>query len=253
MSAGPEKTDDFITPRQSRRNLEGVGFKRVRTLPGSTFKDSSMLIVVPTRGRETDKTISPAWDMTMQNVARPMNQKVAGPVYVCGDEVGEAYNRAISQLALPSKFKFVLTVEDDNLLPPDAILRLRESIDLGPFDAVSGLYFTKGELNMPMAYGDPERFRTTGELEFEPRDVRACLEAGEVMEVNGIAMGCALWRTDLFRRVAAPWYVTVQEGDKGGGTQDLTFCARARRLGARFAVDMRVRVGHLNTDDGVVY
>ena len=256
MSAGPDKTQGFLTPTEAKYALEGVGFQRVQTLPGSTFKDSSTLIVVPTRGRETDRTISPVWNMTTQNLAKHMNQRVYGPIFVCGDEVGHAYNRAIRELVLSptaAKFKFVMTIEDDNLLPPDALLRLRESIDLGPFDAVSGIYFTKGEFNMPMAYGDPIRFERAGELEFEPRDIRACLDAGEVMEVNGIAMGCALWRTDLFRRVADPWFVTVQEGEKGGGTQDLTFCARARRVGARFAVDMRVRVGHLNTDDGVVY
>jgi hypothetical protein len=78
------------------------------------------------------------------------------------------------------------------------------------------------------------------------------------MEVNGIAMGCALWRMELFRELAAPWFVTVNDvfPEKGGAqcfTQDLYFCERARRAGKRFAVDFRVKVGHLDTETGVVY
>jgi hypothetical protein len=36
-------------------------------------------------------------------------------------------------------------------------------------------------------------------------------------------------------------------------TQDLYFCKRAVAAGKRFAVDMRVCVGHLDTQTGVLY
>ena len=121
---------------------------------------------------------------------------------------------------------------------------------------MSGLYFTKGEINMPMAYGDPAHFERTGELEFTPRDIRAALEAGQVMPVNGIAMGCALWRMDLFRAMPRPWFVTVDDvvdGKPMGFTQDLWFCRQARMSGYRFCVDTRVKVGHLDIQTGEVY
>ena len=37
----------------------------------------------------------------------------------------------------------MLTLEDDNLPPPDGLLRLYESIEAGPYDAVGGLYWTR--------------------------------------------------------------------------------------------------------------
>jgi len=141
-------------------------------------------------------------------------------------------------------------------VPPDAQIRLLETIDKYKFDGVSGIYFTKGEVNMPMAYGNAERFRTTGELEFQPIDIREALSKGEVVEVNGIANGCSLYRIDLFREIPPPWFVTVADVTPQGPmafTQDLWFCKAARAKGKRFGVDLRVRVGHMDLATGEVY
>jgi len=232
----------------------GLGFERVEGIAGSTYKDSSTVIVIPTRGFIHYRVVQ-SW----QGMIAPMNQKRA-ILFCSGDEVGHAYNRMIQNIldnSELSKWKYVLTLEDDNLQPPDAHIRLLESIELGPFDAVSGIYFTKGDLNMPMAYGDPEVFRRTGVLDFKPRDIRQALETDRVMEVCGVAMGCTLYRMDLFRQIPAPWFVTVADliPEKGVAafTQDLYYCERAIRLGKRFAVDLRVKVGHLDTASGIVY
>ena len=272
----------------------GAGFDMVEHIPGSTYKDASTVIVIPTRGptrmtcpackasNEHDATHckscgaqipigstprptgAPAGIAT-QVVERwlgliaPMNQKRA-MLFTSGHEVGRAYDAMIAQiLSHPElkKWRYVMTLEDDNLPPVDAQIRLLETIEAGGFDAVSGLYFTKGGINMPMAYGDPDEFARTGVLDFRPRDVRAALAAGQVMRVNGIAMGCALWRMDLFRQFTPPWYVTVSDVVPGKGvvgmTQDLNFCERMCRNGKRLCVDMRVRVGHLDVNTGRVY
>lgn len=235
-------------------NSAGLGFERVEHIAGSTFKDNSTVIVIPTRGMIHHRVVN-AW----QNLIAPMNQKRA-LLFASGHEVGVAYNTMISSvLANPelSKWKYVLTLEDDNLPPPDAHIRLLESIEWGNYDAVSGLYFTKGEVGMPMAYGDPAEHGRTGVLDFRPRDVREALAAGQVMPVNGIAMGCALWRMNLFREMPAPWFVTVNDVVPGQGprcfTQDLSFCEKAVRAAKRFAVDMRVKVGHMDVNTGRVY
>ena len=235
-------------------SLRPLGFERIETLPGTTFRDNSTIVVCPTRGMISHRVVG-AW----QNLIAPMNQKRAW-LFAAGDEVGHAYNRLIEFiLADPnlSQWKYLLTVEDDNLLPPDAHVRLLESIEAGPFDAVGGLYFTKGDFNMPMAYGSPAEYAATGVLDFRPRHVNECLAAGQVMEVNGIAMGCSLYRMSLFREIPAPWFVTVADliPEKGVQcmTQDLAFCEKARRAGKRFAVDMRVRVAHLDVQTGIAY
>jgi len=232
----------------------GLGFERIQHHRGSTFQDNSTVIIIPTRGMVHNKVVQ-----SLMSMVAPMNTKRC-IIWAEGDEVGKAYSKVIKEvLAHPdlSKWKYVLTLEDDNIQPPDAHIRLLESIELGPFDAVSGIYFTKGEVNMPMAYGDPAHYAATGELEFRPRDIRQALQTGSIMEVNGIAMGCSLYRMDMFRQIEGPWFVTVADWEEGKGgksfTQDLYFCERAKKAGKRFAVDMRVHVGHLDINTGVVY
>lgn len=234
--------------------FKGLGFERIETISGTTYKDCSTIIVAPTRGTINVKVVQ-AW----QNLLPLMNQKRAF-IFATGHEVGIAYNQLIENIIVNpelNKWKYILTLEDDNLPPPDALQRLIETIEESQYDAVSGIYFTKGDINMPMAYGTPERFRATGELEFIPRNVVEAVQNGHVMEVNGIAMGCALWKLDLFKEIKSPWFVTCNDivPEKGAMcyTQDLYFCERARRLGKRFAVDFRVKVGHLDINTGLVY
>jgi hypothetical protein len=236
--------------------LAGKGFERIEHIAGATYRDSSTMIIVPSREDKFHKRVVQSW----QNLIAPMNQK-RGFIYVTGDEVGVAYTNTIKQLlAHPetSKWRYVMTLESDNLPPPDAHIRMLESIEAFGLDAVGGLYFTKGHVNMPMCYGDPAEYARTGVIDFRPRDLRAALRAGDrVVECNGIAMGCSLYRMDLFRQIEPPWFVTVNDIVEGKGvqgyTQDLYFCEKAKRAGKRFGVDTRVRVGHMDLLSGEVF
>jgi hypothetical protein len=244
----------------------GLGFERVEHLPGTTYKDNSTVIIIPTRGKyknaegkEIEGLIASKVVSAWQGLISPMNQKRA-MLFASGHEVGQAYDAMIKMILEHPElknWKYVMTLEDDNIPPPDAHIRLLETIEWGSYDAVSGLYFTKGEVNMPMAYGDPDEYARTGALNFRPRDIREALAAGQIMPVCGIAMGCALWRMSLFRDIPPPWYVTVNDLIPGKGvvgyTQDLHFCQKAVTAGKRFACDLRVHVGHLDIGSGVIY
>lgn len=237
------------------QSLEGKGFSSITKLPGSTFRDNSTVIIIPTRGMIHHRVVQ-AW----QGLMAPMNQKRA-IVFATGHEVGMAYDAMVENILRDpntSKWPYIMSLEDDNIPPPDAHIKLIESLEYGNFDAVSGIYFTKGEYGMPMAYGDPDVYESTGVLDFRPRDVRTALQKGHIMPVNGIACGCALWRMDLFRKIPKPWFQTVTEYAENTGTkqftQDLFFCEKAKRMAAaRFAVDFRVRVGHMDVSTGEVY
>jgi len=236
--------------------LDGLGFERVQRHSSATYRDNSTIIIVPSREDKFHYKVVNSW----QNMIAPMNARRI-LLYVVNDEVGKAYTTMVQNILKDpqlSTWKYVMTMETDNIQPPDAQIRLLESIEEFGLDGVSGIYFTKGEVNMPMCYGDPEHYRQTGELEFRPRDIRAALATGNrVVECNGVAMGCSLYRLDLFKQIEPPWFVTVNDIVEGKGvqgfTQDLFFCEKAKRAGKRFGVDLRVRVGHLDFASGVVY
>jgi hypothetical protein len=215
--------------------------RRIRR--GKGYRDLSTVIVVPTRGMIPARAVE-----TWMGLMTPMNNPVVR-LFVSGMEVGEAYNAAVEMiLAQLPQFRYMLTLEEDNLPPPDGLLRLYESID--DYAAVGGLYWTKGEGGQPMIYGDPK-----GVLAFQPQ----VPQPEKVQECNGLGMGFTLFRMDLFRdeRIPRPWFKTVQtwDRDKGGqqGTQDLYFFANARKAGYRIASDNRVRVGHYDFGGDMVW
>lgn len=235
----------------------GKAYPRMLVMHGASFHDARTILMIPTRGTMNSRCV----DSVMRML--PVMNQPRIPFICSGHEVGRAYNQMVATiLAHPdlSKFPFVMTIEDDMIVPPDAHIRLLESMEEMKLDAVSGLYFTKGDFNAPMAYGNPLDYARTGVLDFKPfppEVVREAMNSSVTMPVNGIAMGCALWRMDLFREIAGPWFVTcndIYEGATKVYTQDLYFCERAvREKGKRFAVDFRVRCGHMDVASGEVY
>jgi len=243
------------------RHNQDLEHSVARLHKGRTYEDLTTVMVVPTRGDIPAKVVG-SW----MSLMRPMNQVCAGPEFFAGFEVGDAYNRAVEGILATNvqirvnkgrPFRYMLTLEDDNLPPPDGILRLMESIK--EHDVVGGLYWTKGEEGQPMIYGNPSvlprNFVPQPPL---PQQVQRC---------NGLGMGFTLFRVDLLEKMAPDlpkndqgvrqWFKTVQEWspDKGGKafTQDLWFFDQAAKYGARVASDNRVLVGHYDKVNDVVW
>lgn len=220
-----------------------------RLVKGATYKDLSTIIVCPTRG---GRSLSPKWVMYLLGLMRPMNQPCVGPIFLENMEVGDAYNVGIENiLANPqlAKFKYLLTIEDDVLPPPDGLLKLYECMD--KFDVAGGLYWTKGEGGAPMIYGDIN----TIPLNFIPQ-----LPIPNTMqECRGLGMGFNLFKLSMFRdgKIPKPWFKTLQEWDeqKGGRgyTQDLYFYENAGKAGYKFCCYTSVRCGHMDCDTGFVW
>ncbi len=216
-----------------------------RLLKGKAYRDLSTICIVPTRGMISAK-VTQSW----MGLMTPMNHKFTR-LFMIGMEVGEAYTSAIEFiLGHPelSKWKYILTLEEDNMPPPDGLLKLYENID--DYSALGGLYWTKGEGGQPMIYGNPE----DPEFNFIPQ-----LPTKEIQECNGLGMGFTLFKTDLFKdeKIEKPWFKTLQEfsPEKGarGYTQDLFFFEKIRKLGYKVACDTRVRVGHYDIEMDIVW
>lgn len=243
---------------EAQMRSPGLGFEQVDTLHECTYRDSSTVMVCPTRG-QIDYRVVQSWS----DLIRVPNQRRSF-LFCEGAEVADAYNKLVDRVLSDfqlSTCRYLMTVEDDNILPADAHLRLLDTIQSGPWDAVSGIYFKKTEPAHPLVFGDPEKRTALGGYDFRVRDVREALASGETVEVNGIPMGCAIFKMDLFREIPGPWFRTVNEyvmtpaGPIGRrqSTHDLDFCERARFAGKRFAVDCGVKVGHLDVATGVIY
>lgn len=216
------------------------------------YKDRSTICVVPCVGPIPPKVV-----FTWRNLMAPMNQKFF-MMMAEKMEVGEAYNWAIENILANkdlASWKYILTLETDNLPPADGLLRLLESIETArnnhgkPYSAVAGLYWTKGPDGQPMCYGRPEVMP----MSFAP----FLPETEGVHQCNGVAMGFTLYDIEMFKRHPGPWFKTEQSVTPGVGarayTQDLWACERFLKAGESFAVDTRVKVGHYDYANDFVW
>lgn len=224
-----------------------------RLKKAGSYQDQSTIIIAPTRGM-MPATVVQSW----MGLLRPMNQKVIGPIFIQGMEVGEAYCAAIDMiLGNPelAAYKYILTIEDDNMPPPDGLLKLYESIegqvDGNRYDCVGGLYWTKGEGGQPMCYGATNVFPKNFIPQIpQPDTVTPC---------NGLGMGFNLWRMTMFTdgKLEKPYFKTVQKYTPGVGamayTQDLYHFEMAAKYGYKFGCDARVRVGHHDANTGITW
>lgn len=215
------------------------------------YRDKSTIMLVATRGMIPAKAYQ-----CHQGLFKPMNQLFTS-IVVINAEVGDAYEEGISVILNDESFKhhdwkYLLTLEEDNLPPPDGILRLHDAMaeSEGRYAGISGLYWGKGEEGQPMCYGKPTD-HPRNYTPFQP-------EQHTLTECNGIGMGFALFDMKVFRdpNFLRPFFRTVQERVEGGFrlmTQDIAFCSEAAKLGYRFAVDSRILVGHYDVKSDRVF
>jgi hypothetical protein len=228
----------LFAPDYGRHNADLESAVR-RMDASSAWKNLSTIVLVPAGGSIPTKVVA-SW---LNLYSAPNNQLYR--MFALGMEVGEAYSQAIeSILAHPdlSKFKYLLTLEHDNIPQPDGLVKLQSQLENHPeFTCIGGLYFTKGEGGVPQIWGDPRDPITN----FRPQRPDP---AGGLVECCGTGMGFNLWRLDTFRdqRLRRPWFKTQVEG--GCATQDLYFWADARRYGYRCAIDCSVLVGHYDLE-----
>lgn len=211
-----------------------------------SYKDLSCIVLIPALGQVPTKAVASWW-----NLYFPPNNKVM-KMFALGMEVGEAYSKTIEQILLHpdlKDYKYIVTIEHDNIPPPDGVVKLLKHIENNPqFSCIQGLYYTKGEGGQPQIWGDPH----DPILNFRPQ--RPSLDpSNPLVECCGTGMGFNVFRLNMFKddRLRKPWFKTT-DGTTGEGlmTQDLYFWQDARKFGYRCAVACDVLVGHydVNTD-----
>jgi hypothetical protein len=211
-----------------------------RLTKDSVYKDLSTIVIIPALNQIATKAVSSWW-----NLMFPPNQKVV-KLFAQNMEVGEAYSQTIEQiLAHPdlSKFKYILTLEADNVVPPDGLVKILANMESHPeFACIGGLYWTKGFGGVPQIWGDVN----DPVMNFKPMPP----VQGQLVECCGTGMGFNVFRTEMFRdtRLRKPWFKTTASVTEGMYSQDLYAWSDLRKNGYRCAIACDVLVGHVDND-----
>lgn len=158
---------------------------------------------------------------------------------------------SLTKQAIASGFDRILWLDSDMAFDSDLLLKLSAHINNG-CEYVSGIYFKRIYPTEPVLYKTIEQRQTkdglsTDALVYEdyPKD--------QLFEVAATGFGAVMMTVDLAKRVydeyGLPFSPTLGLGE------DLSFCARAKSVGAKLYCDSSIKLKHigLTSYDEVTY
>lgn len=172
--------------------------------------------------------------------------------FVRGYDCATARNR-IAQHSLDIKADYVLMIDNDVVLPKNAITYFTEDIK----EVCLGFYPHRGNDNIYNGRTcvcklkndrGKKYFNYPLESEYTSDELKHFREQGEYkIEIHGGGMGCAFINTSVFRKLKYPWYDWVNYADDHRGmlSEDLYFCVACRKSGFPIYTDTRISCGHL--------
>nr|MBQ4455685.1 hypothetical protein [Clostridia bacterium] len=164
--------------------------------------------------------------------------------YIRGYDCATARNRIVIT-AQNMKADYVLMIDNDTILPSDALINLFEDQQ----DVVLGYYAHRNNEN---EYGGLTNWCKLGEFnytwQYSGKECKALLDNGHTLvHLHGGGMGCAFIKTDVFDRISYPWYDWVNYSDEHRGmlSEDLYFCEQCKHKHIKIYGDTRVKCGHI--------
>ena len=170
--------------------------------------------------------------------------------FVRGYDCATARNR-IAQLALDKKADWVLMVDNDVVLPNDALVNLLDE----PKEVCLGYYAHRDDDNIYRGRTcvcklqqetGARYFNYPLESEYTAEELKALKDNGEYkLRIHGGGMGCAFIKTSVFEKIKYPWYDWVNYEGRQMLSEDLYFCEQCKANGILIYTDTRVNCGHM--------
>ena len=172
--------------------------------------------------------------------------------YVRGYDCATARNR-IAQRSLDLAADYVLMIDNDVKVPSDALKNLLDDAK----DVCLGYYAHRDtdnvyrgrtcvcKLKMP---NGQNYFNYPLDSEYTAKELIGLRESGiNKLVIHGGGMGCAMIRTEVFRKIKYPWYDWVNYNDSNRGmlSEDLYFCEQCKAEHITIHTDTRVGCGHM--------
>lgn len=228
---------------QRRDNGDAKG-RSEENAPHKKNEDLRILIAVPTFESIFPDTYQAIWDLDKCGCTADFR-------YVRGYDCATARNHIV-QTAIDGNYDYVLMVDNDTVLPKDALKNLLDE----PVDVCLGYYAHRGASN---EYSGRQNvckylnemgfpwFNYPFESEFTAKELHELRDRGEKkIRIHGGGMGCAFIKVDVFRNMEYPWYDWVNYEDRHGMlSEDLFFCEKCKMSQIPVYTDVRVGCGHI--------
>jgi hypothetical protein len=153
----------------------------------------------------------------------------------------------IVERALSARADVLVMVDDDMVLPPDALVRLCALLDERPSAGLAGaLYYSR------------DGFRPMAVDAWHAHDTRTASIPGfetEPVAVDGVGFGCVVLRMSALTAFEPPYFAAHVFLERGAGrvrvcNEDYLFCERLRQAGWETLLAPAVRCGHYDRASG---
>lgn len=235
-----KKDKNMLKPAVPLWEIPGLSFNIPNLFKGDAGTEVDqkrrILIFTPTTG-----LVRVEWMQARYSQIIPTNwsfvdmQQHLSPWLSVGYQLADAQN-LMAREVVEGDYDWVIYIEHDNVLPPDAFLRVNQYINDHKVPVVSGLYFLRADITEPLIY------RGRGTSHFTD------WKLGDKVWCDGIPFGFRLehaglikaaWETspeitvngqktrEVFKQPNAIWF-SEEAGEvvSKGGTTDLEWCTR---------------------------
>lgn len=153
--------------------------------------------------------------------------------FILNSLIYDSRNKLTAQ-ALQSGADYILWFDSDMTFPHDTMKRLKKQLDDGA-DIATGLYFRRNVPYTPVLFSKLELGEEAQGCETYP---------DEPFEVAGCGFGCVMMKTSIVLPIVEKF--TALFAPANGMGEDLSFCWRARQVGAKIVCDPSVKCGHIS-------
>lgn len=157
-----------------------------------------------------------------------------------GRYVVQQVREDICDAALENDCEFVLMVDDDMVVPADALSKLVPHLEAG-YDIISPLAFQRVPPFFPVMYHliETPPKSGVGPIRVDFKKVTEW-ERGEIYHPDAMGFGMVLFKTKILRKLRKPWFSSWKQIG-----EDIWFSWCAKKAGFKIGVDTSWHIGHL--------
>lgn len=139
--------------------------------------------------------------------------------------------------SIKGNFDYLFMIDDDMTCPDDLFERLyRHGVDI-----VAPIAFTRNPPHLPVAYENKEFWDTATHTEVFVNETIKNYPKNKLFRCDAVGFGAVLIKVDVIRKMKAPFFMSTT-----GTGEDILFCYKAGKVGAKVYMDSSTKLGHLS-------
>jgi hypothetical protein len=199
-----------------------------------------VLLGVASAGKPTTPFIESLSRLKLPRNVAELKRSVAIGNYIPGQR------ELIMNDAVDGGYDYLLFVDDDIVLPEDALEKLVATAEADPRTAVVGALYYSRDSARPIAVANWDSSDTSS------AHIPAFM-TWSTEPVDGIGFGCALLRVSVAKELGAPYFpahIYIERGARRVRQcdEDYLYCERVRKSGYVVRLDARVRCPHYDRE-----